>query len=341
MRTRSPRIAPPVNGLVGSIASTATRSPARRSTRDEAVGERRLPGARRAGDPDDSRRSTSAPRRAARRARRGRPSPPDSTIESSRASAARSPLPVALDERRDVSRRRWSLFDGVVDHRGDARDAVHDDPLDAGLQRLHRDRAGAARARPGSRARRRRRRARRRRCRRRRSGAPGGSARSPRGPAARARRVRVRCRSACVTPNASSIADGHPGTTPFSIALDSRRRAPGRFRRSGRRRPRALAGSRRGRGSRGRRGTGRAPTVSPSAASPASTSAAPARTSSARTGAPERRGDAADDRVAALVAHVGAHAGELVDEVEPVVEHVLGDDRRCRRRWRAARRRAA
>ena len=69
----------------------------------------------------------------------------------------------------------------VSDDFGDAGDAVHDDPLHAGLQRHHRHRAGATGAdqrdvddavlveAAG------------RRCRRRRSAAPGGSPRSPRG----------------------------------------------------------------------------------------------------------------------------------------------------------------
>ncbi len=43
-----------------------------------------------------------------------------------------------------------------------------------------------------------------------------------------------------------------------------------------------------------------------------------------RTGEPL---DPAHDRVAALVADVGAHARELVDELEPAVVHVLGHDR--------------
>src|SRR6476659_4628030 len=38
-------------------------------------------------------------------------------------------------------------------------------------------------------------------------------------------------------------------------------------------------------------------------------------------------GDAPDHRIPPLGAHVGAHADELVDEREAVVEHVLGDDR--------------
>ena len=52
MRTRSPRIAPPLNGLVGSTARTPTVAPVGADRRDEPVGERRLPGTRRAGDAD-------------------------------------------------------------------------------------------------------------------------------------------------------------------------------------------------------------------------------------------------------------------------------------------------
>src|SRR5262249_3716010 len=41
---------------------------------------------------------------------------------------------------------------------------------------------------------------------------------------------------------------------------------------------------------------------------------------------PRQAVDAPHDRVTTLVANVGAHAVELVDEPEAVVEHVLGDD---------------
>ena len=52
MRTRSPRIAPPLNGLVGSTASTPTVEVVARGCTRRGVGERRLPRAGRAGDPD-------------------------------------------------------------------------------------------------------------------------------------------------------------------------------------------------------------------------------------------------------------------------------------------------
>ena len=55
MRTRSPRIAPPVNGLVGSTATTPTVRPAARSSRDQPIDERALARAGRPGDADEIR----------------------------------------------------------------------------------------------------------------------------------------------------------------------------------------------------------------------------------------------------------------------------------------------
>ena len=55
MRTRSPRIAPPVNGLVGSTATTPTVLPRAAQLGDQAVDERALAGAGRAGDADEVR----------------------------------------------------------------------------------------------------------------------------------------------------------------------------------------------------------------------------------------------------------------------------------------------
>ena len=52
MRTRSPRIAPPVNGDDGSTASTATSSPSAAEVRDQRRRERALAGTRRAGQAD-------------------------------------------------------------------------------------------------------------------------------------------------------------------------------------------------------------------------------------------------------------------------------------------------
>ena len=74
MRTRSPRIAPPVNGLVGSTAMTPTVSPLRRAFRRQPIDERALAGAGRAGDADqigaagarEDRRDQRPPRRALR-----------------------------------------------------------------------------------------------------------------------------------------------------------------------------------------------------------------------------------------------------------------------------------
>ena len=52
MRTRSPRMAPPLNGEVGSMASTADRLALRPQVADERAGQGRLAGAGRAGQPD-------------------------------------------------------------------------------------------------------------------------------------------------------------------------------------------------------------------------------------------------------------------------------------------------
>ncbi len=55
MRMRSPRIAPPLKGEVGSTATIPTRLALRAQVRGQPVDERRLAGARRAGDADDQR----------------------------------------------------------------------------------------------------------------------------------------------------------------------------------------------------------------------------------------------------------------------------------------------
>ena len=59
MRTRSPSMAPPLNGLVGSTASTPTDVAGLAPPRDEAVDQRALARARRAGDADEKRASRS------------------------------------------------------------------------------------------------------------------------------------------------------------------------------------------------------------------------------------------------------------------------------------------
>ena len=55
MRMRSPSTAPPVSGLEGSIATTATRWPRVEQLAQQRVDERRLACARRPGDADDVR----------------------------------------------------------------------------------------------------------------------------------------------------------------------------------------------------------------------------------------------------------------------------------------------
>ena len=55
MRMRSPRIEPPVIGLDGSTATMPTVLPRGAQLGDERVDERRLAGARHAGDADDVR----------------------------------------------------------------------------------------------------------------------------------------------------------------------------------------------------------------------------------------------------------------------------------------------
>ena len=107
MRTRSPRIAPPVNGLVGSTASTPTGRAVPADAPDQPVGERRLP----RGAPVMSRPSTARPVWGYRPASTSTaPGPPASIRDRSRASAPRSPARAGCRERgrRDahVTRRR-------------------------------------------------------------------------------------------------------------------------------------------------------------------------------------------------------------------------------------------
>ena len=155
MRTRSPRIAPPLNGLVGSIASTPTSSRRRGAARDDQpVGERRLARAGRAGDADDpgmarvpvvagASHARAADRPARRWIRRGERAAV--AVQGARRPARRRS---GVHERRPVgpaTRRVRSALGLVGDDLGDAGNPVHDDPLDAGLQRHRRHRARAAR----------------------------------------------------------------------------------------------------------------------------------------------------------------------------------------------------
>src|SRR6478735_10411489 len=120
IRRRSPRIEPPVNGEVGSTASTATRSPPSRATRSRALVNVLLPAPGAPVMPTTYAAPSSA----------GASAVPRSTCDSNRANAVRSP---AATGGRSVN----------VDDLGDPVDAVTHDPLDAGLQRL-----GAGRTRP-------------------------------------------------------------------------------------------------------------------------------------------------------------------------------------------------
>ena len=89
IRTRSPSSAPPVNGDVGSTASTATRAVAPRPESHELAGERRLPDAGRAREADRRRPSGARHRSPADSASSS--GAPSSTSEIARATARRSP----------------------------------------------------------------------------------------------------------------------------------------------------------------------------------------------------------------------------------------------------------
>src|SRR3954451_12759590 len=144
MRTRSPRIAPPVNALLGSIASTAARSPPRRMRPTTSLESVDFPAPGAPVMPTIA-AGTAGPPRAGLAHRE--PSPPFSTMVRRRASAPRSPCPAAsassAAEGPALTVERSLL--GVVGDTRDARHAIHDDALDARLERLHRDRARAAR----------------------------------------------------------------------------------------------------------------------------------------------------------------------------------------------------
>src|SRR4051794_20054208 len=180
MRTRSPRIAPPVKGLVGSTASTPMRAPAARKWRTSAAVSVDFPAPGAPVTPMVHARSAADTGSAVIAARAS--SPPVSTIERRRASAPRSPPRTSATNAADADRvttlaqtsrsarpsecrlrpcsragtqraeagdggmsgEGFVVDQGVVDDRGDAWGPIHDDALDAGLERLHRDRAGAA-----------------------------------------------------------------------------------------------------------------------------------------------------------------------------------------------------
>src|SRR5215831_12923770 len=142
MRTRSPRIAPPLNGLVGSTASTPTSPPVARSRPTSWSVSVDFPAPGAPVMPIDH----AFPVRGCRISMTARASaPPRSTSEMTLAIERRSPSSARSTSAAVASPMeggRYSLL--VGDDLGDAGDAIHDDALDAGLQRHHRDGAGAA-----------------------------------------------------------------------------------------------------------------------------------------------------------------------------------------------------
>src|SRR5215470_2466518 len=163
MRTRSPRIAPPLNGLVGSTASTPTsRSSARMHATSASVSvDLPAPGAP-VIPTDQALPVCGCSRLTTARA----PVPPCSTSDSSFAVATRSPASArstnssgvltrtsvegassgGFDPRPSITCAQPGHYPGlgicawllVGDDLGHARDPVHDDALDARLQRHHR-----------------------------------------------------------------------------------------------------------------------------------------------------------------------------------------------------------
>ena len=104
MRTRSPRMAPPVNGDDGSMASTATRSPRRAASPISALVSVDLPAP---GDPGDARPCWRHRRAGGSAGRRpGPPRRPARPSDSRRASAPRSPARAAVSSARDRSTAR-------------------------------------------------------------------------------------------------------------------------------------------------------------------------------------------------------------------------------------------
>src|SRR4051794_23841186 len=148
MRTRSPRMAPPVKGLLGSTASTPTRAPSARRWRTSAAVSVDFPAPGAPVTPMVHALSATETGSAVIAARAS--SSPVSTIERRRASAPRSPPRTAsTNPAGSVTALCGSgegLFvdEGVVDDGGDAGSAVHDDALNPGLEGLHRDRARPA-----------------------------------------------------------------------------------------------------------------------------------------------------------------------------------------------------
>ena len=141
MRTRSPRIAPPVNGDDGSIASTATSIVERSQVADQS----RWSGCS-CPTPGAPVMPTSIAVAAARVRQAGdlagRSSPPRSISDSRRASAARSPSSAAPNRSATGRVAAGHLVD--VDDFGDTVDSVAHDALDAGLECLRADRTRAA-----------------------------------------------------------------------------------------------------------------------------------------------------------------------------------------------------
>src|SRR3954453_1907831 len=155
MRTRSPRIAPPVNGEVGSMASTATSSPFARNARTSPPVSVDFPAP---GAPVSPTVYASPPRGNVSLPTDRADAPPRSTNDSSCASAAREPLRASSSSSAAGRSARGKtpnlqgqgcaleLVVRLIDDLGHALDTVLENPFDSRLQGDRRRRTAHARS---------------------------------------------------------------------------------------------------------------------------------------------------------------------------------------------------